>query len=74
MAGTLAAKTAGLGHQPVTSHPVIQNELTTCEWPPSVSEWSETVLNHLCLTAYDYREVAVVVSNEVPGKGTLVTR
>ncbi|KAF8838922.1 DJ-1 [Paxillus ammoniavirescens] len=51
-AGTLAAKTAGLGHQPVTSHPVIQNELTTL---------------------YDYREDTVVVSNEVPGKGTLVT-
>ncbi|KIK95550.1 hypothetical protein PAXRUDRAFT_140459 [Paxillus rubicundulus Ve08.2h10] len=49
---TLAAKTAGLGHQPVTSHPVIQNELTTL---------------------YDYREDTVVVSNEVPGKGTLVT-
>ncbi|KAF9239289.1 class I glutamine amidotransferase-like protein [Melanogaster broomeanus] len=29
IAGTLAAKTAGLPHQPVTSHPVIQNELTT---------------------------------------------
>ncbi|KAF9226387.1 DJ-1 [Gyrodon lividus] len=51
-AGTLAAKTAGLPHQPVTSHPVIQNELNTL---------------------YDYQEEAVVVSNKVSGKGTLVT-
>ncbi|KAH0834879.1 class I glutamine amidotransferase-like protein [Lanmaoa asiatica] len=53
-AGTLAAKTAGLPFQPVTSHPVIKNNL---------------------VSAYDYKEDSVVVSsNEVPGKGTLVTR
>ncbi|KIJ61452.1 hypothetical protein HYDPIDRAFT_31321 [Hydnomerulius pinastri MD-312] len=49
---TLAAKTAGLPRQQVTSHPVIQNDLTT---------------------AYDYKEDSVVVSDNVPGKGILVT-
>ncbi|KAG6379733.1 class I glutamine amidotransferase-like protein [Boletus reticuloceps] len=52
-AGTLAAKTAGLPSQPVTSHPVVKNDLAS---------------------TYDYKEDSVVVSDEVPGKGTLVTR
>ncbi|KAF8555784.1 DJ-1 [Imleria badia] len=49
---TLAAKTAGLPFQPVTSHPVVKNDL---------------------VSTYEYKEDAVVVSDEVPGKGTLVT-
>ncbi|KAG8216508.1 class I glutamine amidotransferase-like protein [Butyriboletus roseoflavus] len=52
-AGTLAAKTAGLPFQTVTSHPVVKNDL---------------------VSIYDYKEDSVVVSNDVPNKGTLVTR
>lgn len=48
-AGTLAAKTAGLPLQPITSHPVVKNDL---------------------ISAFEYKEDSVVVSN---GKGTLVT-
>jgi len=51
-AGTLAAKTVGLPFQPVTSHPVVKNDL---------------------VSTYDYKEDSVVVSDEVPGKGRLVT-
>ncbi|KAG9311675.1 class I glutamine amidotransferase-like protein [Chiua virens] len=46
-AGTLAAKTAGLPFQPVTSHPVIKNELV------SVYDYKEILWS--CLTRYQAR-------------------
>lgn len=30
--GTLAAKTAGLPFQPVTSHPIVKNDLVSGKW------------------------------------------
>jgi len=68
--GTLAAKTAGLPHQPVTSHPVVQNSLA----PGECQSGEDERCTHGCIIDFEYKDDSVVVSDKVKGKGTLVTR